>query len=241
MGRAFEYRKARKMKRWAGMAKAFTKVGREINIAIKEGGPDPEYNPRLRLAIANAKAVNMPRANVDAAIKRATDKDSTNYDEVTFEGYGPHGIAILVEATSDNNNRTVANIRHVFSKYGGSMGVNGSVDYMFSRKGQFRVKRSAIPGDVEEVELELIDAGLDSMEQDEEEIVFYTAFEDFGAFQQELERRKIEVDNAELVRVPSHTKTLSDDEAEAVIKLIDMLEEDDDVANIFHTMDEGEA
>ena len=240
MGRAFEYRKARKMKRWAGMAKAFTKVGREINIAIKEGGPDPDYNPRLRLAIANAKAVNMPRANVDAAIKRATDKDATNYDEVTFEGYGPHGIAILVEATSDNNNRTVANIRHVFSKYGGSMGVNGSVDYMFSRKGQFRVKPDAIAGDLEELELELIDAGLDSIARDEDEIVFYTAFEDFGSFQQELERRNIEVDNAELVRLPSHTKTLSDAEAEAVIKLIDMLEEDDDVANVFHTMDEGE-
>lgn len=240
MGRAFEYRKARKMKRWAGMAKAFTKVGREINIAIKEGGPDPDYNPRLRLAIANAKAVNMPKANVDAAIKRATDKDATNYDEVTFEGYGPHGVAILVEATSDNNNRTVANIRHIFSKYGGSMGVNGSVDYMFSRRGQFRVKAEAVPGDLEELELELIDAGLDRIEQEEDEIVFYTAFEDFGSFQQELERRKIEVENAELVRIPSHTKQLTDKEAEAVITLIDMLEEDDDVANVFHTMDEGE-
>ena len=228
------------MKRWAGMAKAFTKVGREINIAIKEGGPDPDYNPRLRLAIANAKAVNMPKANVDAAIKRATDKDSTNYDEVTFEGYGPHGIAILVEATTDNNNRTVANIRHVFSKYGGSMGVNGSVDYMFERKGQFRVKRDQLKADLDEIELELIDAGLDSLEQDDDEIVFFTAFEDFGSFQHELEERKINVDNAELVRVPSHTKELNDTEAEAVIRLIDMLEEDDDVANVFHTMDESE-
>ncbi len=240
MGRAFEYRKARKMKRWAGMAKAFTKAGREINIAIKEGGPDPEYNPRLRLAINNAKAVNMPRANVDAAIKRATEKDSANYDEVTFEGYGPHGIAILVEATSDNNNRTVANIRHVFSKYGGSMGVNGSVDYMFERKGQFKVRQDKLKGDLDEIELSLIDAGLDSLEQDEDEIAFYTAFEDFGPFQQELEKRGIEVDNAELVRIPSHTKELNDTEAEAVIRLIDMLEEDDDVANVFHTMDESE-
>ena len=240
MGRAFEYRKARKMKRWAGMAKAFTKVGREINIAIKEGGADPDYNPRLRLAIANSKAVNMPKANVDAAIKRATDKDSSNYEEVTFEGYGPHGIAIMVEATSDNNNRSVANIRHVFSKYGGSMGVNGSVDYMFERKGQFKIKRENFKEDLEEMELELIDAGLDSIEQDEHEINFYTAFEDFGTFQQELERRKIAVDNAELVRVPTHTKALSDTEAEAVIRLIDMLEEDDDVANVFHTMDESE-
>jgi YebC/PmpR family DNA-binding regulatory protein len=240
MGRAFEYRKARKMKRWAGMAKAFTKVGREINIAIKEGGADPEYNPRLRLAIANAKAVNMPKANVEAAIKRATEKDATNYEEVTFEGYGPHGIAILVEATSDNNNRTVANIRHIFSKYGGSLGVNGSVDYMFNRRGEFRIKLDQLPGDLEEIELELIDAGLDRMEQEEEEVVFYTAFEDFGRFQQELERRKIEVDNAELVRLPTHTKALSDGETEEVIKLIDMLEEDDDVANVFHTMDESE-
>jgi YebC/PmpR family DNA-binding regulatory protein len=177
---------------------------------------------------------------VDAAIKRATDKDATNYDEVTFEGYGPHGVAILVEATSDNNNRTVANIRHIFSKYGGSLGVNGSVDYMFNRRGQFRVKRDKLPGDLEEIELELIDAGLDRMEQEEDEVVFYTAFEDFGKFQQELEERKIEVDNAELVRLPTHTKSLSDTEADAVIKLIDMLEEDDDVANVFHTMDETE-
>ena len=240
MGRAFEYRKARKMKRWAGMAKAFTKVTREINIAIKEGGPDPEYNPRLRLAIANAKAVNMPKANVDAAIKRATDKDSADYDEVSFEGYGPHGIAVFVDATTDNNNRTVANIRHIFSKYGGNLGVNGSVDYMFERKGQFRIKEEKLKGDLEEIELELIDAGLESIEREEDDIVFYTAFEDFGSFQNELEERNIDVDNAELVRIPSHTKTLTDTQAEAVIKLIDMLEEDDDVANVFHTMDETE-
>ena len=240
MGRAFEYRKARKMKRWAGMAKAFTKVGREINIAIKEGGPDPDYNPRLRLAIANAKAVNMPKANVDAAIKRATDKDSANYDEVSFEGYAPHGVAVFVDATTDNNNRTVANIRHIFSKYGGNLGVNGSVDYMFERKGQFRVKREKLSGDLEDIELELIDAGLDSLQEEDDELVFYTAFEDFGTFQHELEERGIDVANAELVRVPTHTKSLSDQEAEAVIKLIDMLEEDDDVANVFHTMDEDE-
>ena len=240
MGRAFEYRKARKMKRWAGMAKAFTKVTREINIAIKEGGADPEYNPRLRLAIANAKAVNMPKANVDAAIKRATDKDSADYDEVSFEGYGPHGIAVFVDATTDNNNRTVANIRHIFSKYGGNLGVNGSVDYMFERKGQFRIKEDKLKGDLEEIELELIDAGLESIEREEDDVVFYTAFEDFGSFQNELEARNIDVDNAELVRIPSHTKTLTDSQAEAVIKLIDMLEEDDDVANVFHTMDETE-
>lgn len=228
------------MKRWAGMAKAFTKVGREINIAIKEGGPDPDYNPRLRLAINNAKAVNMPKANVEAAIKRATDKDASNYEEVTFEGYGPHGIAVFVEATSDNNNRTVANIRHAFSKYGGSLGVNGSVDYMFERKGQFIVKKDTLEGDLEELELELIDAGLDSMEVEDDEVTFYTAFEDFGSFTEAMEERKIEVAKAELIRIPTHTKKLTDDQVEEVVTLIDKLEEDDDVANVFHTMDESE-
>ena len=240
MGRAFEYRKAAKMKRWAGMAKAFTKVGREINIAIKEGGADPDYNPRLRLAIQNAKAVNMPKANIEAAIKRATDKDTSNYEEVTFEGYGPHGVAIFVEATSDNNNRTVASIRHAFSKYGGSLGVNGSVDYMFTRKGQFIIKAEHFDGDLEELELELIDYGLDSIETEDDEINLYTAFEDFATLRDELEKRQIEVSKAELIRIPMHTKSLSDDEVEDVYKLIEKLEEDDDVANVFHTMDESE-
>ena len=240
MGRAFEYRKAAKMKRWAGMAKAFTKVGREINIAIKEGGTDPDYNPRLRLAINNAKAVNMPKTNIEAAIKRATDKDTSNYEEVTFEGYGPHGVAVFVEATSDNNNRTVASIRHAFSKYGGSLGTNGSVDYMFERKGQFIIKEENFTGDLEELELELIDFGLDSIEQEDDEINLYTAFEDFATLRDELEKRKIEVSKAELIRIPTHTKKLSDDEVDDVVKLIDKLEEDDDVANVFHTMDESE-
>jgi len=241
MGRAFEYRKAAKMKRWAGMAKAFTKVGREINIAIKEGGPDPDYNPRLRLAINNAKAVNMPKANIEAAIKRATDKDTSNYDEVTFEGYGPHGIAIFVEATSDNNNRTVANIRHIFSKYGGSLGTNGSVDYMFERKGQFIVKNEHLEGrDLEELEFELIDAGLSSIEKEEEDVSFFCAFEDFGTFSDAMEEKEIEVSKAELVRIPTHTKQLSDDEVDEVVTLIDKLEEDDDVASVFHTMDDSE-
>ncbi len=240
MGRAFEYRKAAKMKRWAGMAKAFTKVGREINIAIKEGGPDPDYNPRLRLAMNNAKAVNMPKANIDAAIKRATDKDTSAYEEVTFEGYGPHGIAVFVEATSDNNNRTVASIRHAFSKYGGSLGTNGSVDYMFVRKGQFIVKEENFDGDLEELEFELIDFGLDSIEKEEDEINLYTAFEDFATLRDELEKRKMEVAKAELIRIPTHTKKLTDSEVEDVLVLIEKLEEDDDVANVFHTMDDSE-
>lgn len=237
MGRAFEYRKERKMKRWANMAKVFTKVGREIAIAIKEGGSDPEYNPRLRLAIQNGKTANMPKTNIDNAIKRATAKDAENYDEVLFEGYAPHGIALIVEATSDNNNRTVANVRHIFSKYGGSLGTSGSVEYMFTRMGVFKIKAEGV--DPEELELDLIDAGLEELKSDEDEIVIYAAFESFGDMQKALEERGIEVSSSELVRLPSHTKELSDEEVEDVIKLIEKMEEDDDVGNIFHTMNEG--
>ena len=239
MGRAFEYRKERKMKRWANMAKVFTKVGREIAIAVKEGGPDPEYNPRLRLAIQNGKAANMPKANIENAIKRASSKDAENYDEVLFEGYAPHGVAVIVEATTDNNNRTVANVRHIFSKYGGSLGTSGSVDYMFSRKGVFKLKAGEL--DLEELELELIDFGLEELKQDEDQIVLYTEFESFGDMQKALEEKSLEVDSSELVRIPSHTKDLSDEQVEDVIKLIEKMEEDDDVGSIFHNMnmDEG--
>ncbi|MEM8586054.1 MAG: YebC/PmpR family DNA-binding transcriptional regulator [Bacteroidota bacterium] len=240
MGRAFEFRKERKMKRWAGMAKAFTKAGREISIAVKEGGPEPDYNPRLRMAIQNAKAVNMPKANIESAIKRASEKDSENFDEVTYEGYGPHGIAIMVEATTDNINRTVGSIRHIFSKYGGSLGVNGSVDYMFTRKGQFTIKKENFEGDLEELELELIDSGLDQMQVEDDEIILYSAFEDFGNLQKGLEDKNINADKAELVRIPSHTKQLDDSQVEEVIIILDKLEEDDDVASVFHTMDESE-
>jgi len=235
MGRAFEYRKARKMKRWASMAKAFTKIGREIAIAVKEGGGDPEYNPRLRLAINNAKAANMPKANVDSAIKRALSKDAANYDEVVYEGYGPKGVAVMVETATDNTNRTVASMRLIFSKGGGNLGNSGEVDYMFTRKGQFKI--AAEGRDVEELELELIDHGLDELKQEEDELVLMTAFEDFGNMQKALEDMGIEVSNAELVRIPSHTKKLDDEGEEAMIKLIDKLEEDDDVVNVFHNMD----
>ncbi len=224
------------MKRWASMAKTFTKIGREIAIAVKEGGPDPEYNPRLRIAIQNAKTANMPKANVESAIKRATDKDAEAYEEVTYEGYAPHGVAVIVETTTNNLNRTVANVRHVFSKYGGSLGVSGSVDYMFTRKGQFKVPAADL--DLEALELELIDHGLDEVAREEEHIVLYSAFEDFGNLQKGLEEKGLEVESAELVRIPSHTKALSDEEVEAVIKLIDKLEDDEDVANVFHNMAE---
>ncbi|MEZ5043490.1 MAG: YebC/PmpR family DNA-binding transcriptional regulator [Saprospiraceae bacterium] len=234
MGRAFEYRKERKMKRWANMAKVFTKVGREIAIAVKEGGADPEYNPRLRLAIQNGKTANMPKANIENAIKRATAKDAENYDEVVFEGYAPHGVAIIVEATTNNNNRTVANVRHIFSKYGGSLGTSGSVEYMFSRKGVFKINAEGL--DPEELELDLIDYGLEELKVEEDEIVLYTAFESFGTLQKALEARDIEVKNAELIRIPGHEKELADDQVEEVIKLIEKMEEDEDVGSIFHNM-----
>lgn len=235
MGRAFEYRKARKFKRWASMSKAFTRIGREIAIAVKEGGGDPNYNARLRLAIQNAKAANMPKANVESAIKRASEKDAEDYQEVVYEGYAPHGVALIVETATNNSVRTVANVRHVFSKYGGNLSTSGSVDYMFSRKGVFKI--TAEGQDLEELELELIDHGLEELSLEDDLISLQCAFEDFGALQKALEERQLEVQESELVRLPSHSKKLSDEEAEAVIKLIDKMEDDDDVTNVFHNMD----
>ena len=238
MGRAFEYRKERKMKRWGAMAKTFTKIGKEIAMAVKEGGPDPNYNPRLRAAVNNAKVANMPKANVENAIKRATSKDAENYSEIVYEGYGPHGIAVLVETTTDNGTRTVANVRMHFNKCGGSLGTSGSVDYMFVRKGVFRVKNEGL--DLEELELELIDAGLDELKVEEDELVIYSTFTEFGTMSKALENKGIEVINAELQRIPTVTKKLNDEEIEAVIKLIERLEDDEDVANVFTTMDMSE-
>jgi YebC/PmpR family DNA-binding regulatory protein len=238
MGRAFEYRKARKMKRWASMAKAFTRIGREIAIAVKEGGGDPNYNPRLRLAMQNAKAANMPKANVDAAIKRATSKDAEDYHEVVYEGYAPHGVAMIVEAATNNTTRTVANVRHIFSKYGGNLSTSGSVDYMFNRKAIFKINAEGL--DTEELELTLIDHGLEELQRDDDQLVLQCAFEDYGALQKGLEELDLEVQESELVRLPSHTKSLSEEEVEEVIKLIEKMEEDDDVTNVFHNMDMSE-
>lgn len=238
MGRAFEYRKERKMKRWANMARMFTKIGREIALAVRDGGADPEYNSRLRLAIQNAKAANMPKANVDSAIKRAVSKDAEDYQEINYEGYAPHGVAVIVETATNNINRTVANIRHIFSKYGGSLGTSGSVDYMFTRKAVFKVHAEG--RDLEELELELIDHGLDDIHHEEDQLVLYAAFEDFGSLQKALEDRGIEVQSSEIVRLPGHTKELSDTEAEEVIRLIEKFEEDEDVINVFHNMDMSE-
>ena len=236
MGRAFEYRKARKMKRWANMAKTFTRVGREIAIAVKEGGPDPNYNSRLRMAIQNAKAANMPKTNVDSAIKKASSKDAEDYHEVVYEGYASHGVAVVVETATNNPTRTVANVRHIFSKFGGSLGTSGSVDYMFDRKAVFRVKAEGL--DMETLELELIDYGLDELKVEEEYVALYAAFADFGDLQKGIEAKGLEVESSEILRLPTHFKELSDEQVEDVIKLIEKMEEDDDVVNVFHNMDE---
>ncbi len=238
MGRAFEYRKATKMKRWANMAKVFTKIGREIALSIKEGVADPAYNPRLRLAVLNARKANMPKANVDAAIKRATSKDADDFLEVVYEGYGPHGIAFLVETTTNNPTRTVANMRLYLNRSGGSLGTSGSVDYMFDRKGMFRIKAEG--QNPEELEFELIDFGLDELKVEDDEIVLYTVFSEFGTMQKALEDRNIEVENAELIRIPTVLKKITDEQTEDLIKLIDKFEDDEDVSNVFTTMDMSE-
>jgi len=235
MGRAFEFRKERKFKRWANMAKVFTKVGREIAIAVKEGGGDPEYNSRLRMAIQNAKAANMPKVNVENAIKKASSKEADHFDEIVYEGYAPHGIAVIVETATNNTNRTVANIRAIFNKYGGSLGTSGSVDYFFTRFGVFKIKATGL--NLEELELDLIDHGLEEVKQEDDELHLYCQFSDFGNLQKALEAKGLEVASAEFVRIPGHTKMLSEEQVEDVIKLLDKMEEDEDVVNVFHNMD----
>lgn len=218
------------------MAKTFTRIGREIAIAIKDGVPDPAYNSRLRLAIQNAKAANMPKANVENAIKKATSKDAEDFDEVVYEGYAPHGIAVLVETATNNSTRTVANVRHAFSKYGGSLGVSGSVDYMFTRKAVFRINKDQ--HNIEDLELELIDHGLSELKEEEDgQLALYCDFADYGALQKGMEEKGLEVQSAELIRIPGHWLKLSDTEVDDVIKLIEKMEEDDDVVNVFHNMD----
>lgn len=240
MGRAFEFRKERKFKRWAKMAVQFTRLGKEIAMAVKESGPNPEANSRLRTAIQNAKAVNMPKDRIDAAIKRASDKDAKGYEEHIYEGYGPHGVPILIETATDNTNRTVANVRSYFSKAGGTLGKTGSLDFIFQRKSIFRFVVTE-DQDLEELELELIDGGLEELyvEADEEGndvVVAQTSFEDFGNMQRHLEEKGIEVKSAKLERIAlSHTEVSEDDAAE-VLKLVDRIEEDDDVQAVYHNM-----
>ncbi len=237
MGRAFEFRKARKMKRWAAMSKAFTRIGKDIVMAVKEGGPDPETNAKLRAVIQNAKSVNMPKDNIERAIKRASDKNQGDYKEVLFEGYAPHGIAILIETATDNNTRTVANIRSYFNKCDGNLGTSGSVAFMFDHTCNFRVNAEGI--DVEELELEMIDFGAEEVFEDEDGILIYAPFESFGAIQNELESRSIEILSSGFERIPQVTKSLTQDQVEDVEKLLEKIEEDDDVQNVYHTMEES--
>jgi YebC/PmpR family DNA-binding regulatory protein len=235
MGRAFEFRKARKMKRWGNMARVFTRLGKDIEMAVKSGGPDPGGNARLRLLIQTARSENMPKDNVDRAIKRAVSKDSSDYKEVVYEGYAPHGVAVVVETATDNPTRTVANVRMYFNKYGGSLGTTGMSDFLFDRKCTFKVAmKDGI--DIEELELEMIDFGLDEIFVDEGEIVLYAGFQNFGSIQKYLEDNKFEIKTFAFERIPNDTKELNEEQQADVEKLIEKMEEDDDVINVFHNM-----
>jgi len=235
MGRAFEFRKARKMKRWSAMAKIFTRIGKDIVMAVKEAGTDPANNSRLRAVIQNAKAANMPKENVKRAIKKASDKDSGNFKEILFEGYAPHGIAVLVETATDNNNRTVANIRSYFNKANGNLGTAGSVEFIFDHSCNFRIDASG--HDPDEIELEFIDYGVEEVFIDDDGMLLYAPFESFGEVQAELENRNFEILSSGFDRIPQTTKTLSLEDQEEVICLIERIEEDDDVQNVYHTLE----
>lgn len=235
MGRAFEFRKARKMKRWGNMAKVFTRLGKDIEIAVKAGGPDPTMNPKLRLLIQNAKSENMPKENVERAIKRAVSKDSSDYKEVVYEGYGPHGIAVVVETATDNTTRTVANIRSYFTRNGGSLGTMGMLDFMFERKCSFRVEMKE-GLELEELELELIDFGVEEIFMEEGEMLIYADFPAFGPIQKYLEENHFNIKSFAFERIPAEIKTLTADQQAEVEKMLGRMEDDDDVTNIFHNM-----
>jgi YebC/PmpR family DNA-binding regulatory protein len=242
MGRAFEFRKERKFKRWGNMARVFTRLGKEITIAAKAGGTDPDNNPRLRSIIQTARSENMPKDNIERAIKRAIEKDQGDYKEIVYEGFGPHGIAFLIETATDNNMRTVANIRSYFTKHGGNLGTKGSVDFMFERKCVFKVTTEK-PIDIEELELELIDFDAEDVFMDEEDnlINIYAAFESFGAIQKYLEDNGFEIKSGTFERIPTvELKVLPPEEKEAIEKLIEKIENDDDVQNVYHTMSQAE-
>jgi len=234
MGRAFEFRKARKMKRWSNMAKTFTRIGREIIIAVKDSGPDPSTNSKLRAIIQNAKAANMPKDNIERAIKNASEKNTEDFKEILLEGYGPHGIAILVEAATNNNNRTVANIRSYFNKCDGNLATSGSVDFLFNHLCFFQIRDQEL--DIEELELDLIDFGVTDLSKSENEISITAKFENFGSLQKELERRKFDIISSEFEREAITLKHLSEDKIINVDKLINMIDEDDDVQNVYHNM-----
>lgn len=240
MGRAFEYRKARKLKRWGNMSRTFTRIGKEITIAAKAGGPDPDTNPRLRALMANAKAANMPKDTVERAIKKATDKDASDYKEIVYEGYGPFGIAIVVETATNNNTRTVANVRSYFTKHGGSLGTSGSLSFLFDHKCVFKIK--APEGvELEDLELELIDCGVDEVEAgDEGDIILYGPFESNSNIQHYLEEQGYEIISSEFERIPNDLKDVTPEQRVTLDKLLEKFEEDEDVQNVFHNMREDD-
>ncbi|MCO4293938.1 YebC/PmpR family DNA-binding transcriptional regulator [Solitalea sp. MAHUQ-68] len=234
MGRAFEARKQSKMKRWGKMAKLFTRIGKDIVIAVKAGGPNPESNARLRVIMQNAKGANMPKDRIEAAIKRATDKDTSSYEEIVYEGYGPYKVAILVETSTDNINRTVGNVRSYITRSGGTLGTSGLLNFIFERKAVFRIAADGV--DVEELELDLIDFGAEEVFQDENEITITTEFEDFGKMQKALEDKGMNIISSEFERFCTTFKEVTAEQEAEVQKLIDKLEEDDDVNAVYHNM-----
>ena len=235
MGRIFEVRKSAMFARWDKMAKNFTRIGKEIAIAVKAAGPDPENNPALRRCYLNAKACNMPKDRVEAAIKRAMGKDTSNYEEIMYEGYAPHGVAVLVETATDNPTRTVANVRMHFTKGQGALGTTGSVAFGFTHMAEFKVKKEGL--DIDELELELIDFGLEEIGEDADgNIVIRTKFNEYGNMSKALEEKKAEVISAELTWIPSNTLELSEDQANDVLKMVDNLEQDDDVQKVYHNL-----
>ena len=238
MGRAFEFRKERKFKRWGHMAKTFTKIGKEITIAVKNGGPDVTGNPRLRALLQTARSENMPKENIERAIKKATDKDQADYKEVVYEGYGPHGVAILVETATDNTNRTVANVRSYFNKFGGSLGTSGMLDFLFDHKCIFTVARTP-EIDIEEFELAMMDFDAE-IDADDEEILVMAEYKAFGAIQKYLDDNKYEIKSFKFDRIPKELKALTEEQRAEVNLLLDKINEDEDVTNVYHNMEEPE-
>jgi YebC/PmpR family DNA-binding regulatory protein len=234
MGRVFEKRKHKMFARFDRMAKGFTRIGKDIAIAVKHGGPLPENNPKLRLAIQNAKGINMPKDRVEAAIKRASSKEEKDFQEVTYEGYGPHGVPIMVECATDNPTRTVANVRLIFAKNGGSMGNSGSVAFMFEHRGVFKFDPGKL--NLDEMELDLIDAGAEDIEKSDDEIIIYTKFTEFGHMLKFLESKHLEAKSSELQYIPTTTKELTEAEQDEVLKLVELLEADDDVQAVYHNL-----
>ena len=219
------------------MAKTFSRIGKDIAIAVKAGGPDPESNPALRRFIQNAKGANMPKDNVERAIKKASGADAENYEEITYEGYGQGGVAIFVECTTNNPTRTVANVRAIFNKFDGNLGKNGELAFIFDRKGIFSIEKASIKMDWDDFEMEMIDGGAEDVESDDEEVMITTAFEDFGTLSHKLDELNIEVKSAELQRIANNTKEVNEEQFKANMKMLDRFEEDDDVQNVFHNME----